>query len=47
MNRRLNVRSEVKPIGEAVAKASPKRANSCVYYNPKRDDLYMARMKRW
>ena len=46
MIRRLNVRSEAKPLGGAVAKASPKWAISCVYYNPKRGDLYMARMKR-
>ena len=46
MNRRLNVRGEVKPIGGAAAKASPKRARSRVHYNPKRDDLRMARVKR-
>ena len=45
MIRRLNVRSEAKPLGGAVAKASPKWAISCVYYNPKRGDLHMARMK--
>lgn len=45
MIRRLNVRSEAKPIGGAGAKASPKWATSCVYYNPKRDDLRMARLK--
>ena len=46
MIRRLNVRSEAKPIGGAGAKASPKRANSGAHYNPKRGDLYMARLKR-
>ena len=46
MIRRLNVRSKAKPLGGAGAKASPKRAISCVYYNPKRGDLRMARMKR-
>ena len=46
MIRRLNIRSEAKPLGGAGAKASPKRANSCVYYNPKRGDLHMVRMKR-
>ena len=45
MIRRLNVRSEAKPLGGAGAKASPKWATSCVYYNPKRDDLRMARLK--
>lgn len=45
MIRRLNVRSEAKPLGGAGAKASPKWATSCVYYNPKRGDLHMARMK--
>ena len=45
MIRRLNIRSEAKPIGGAVAKASPNRAKSCVYYNPKRGDLHMARLK--
>jgi hypothetical protein len=45
MIRRLNVRSKAKPLGGAGAKASPKRAISCVYYNPKRDDLRMARLK--
>jgi len=46
MNRRLNVRGEAKPLGGAAAKASPKWANSRVYYNPKRGDLRMARVKR-
>ena len=46
MIRRLNIRSKAKPLGGAGAKASPKRANSCVYYNPKRGDLHLARMKR-
>ena len=46
MIRRLNIRSKVKPIGGAIVKASPNRANSCVYYNPKRGDLCMARLKR-
>ena len=45
MIRRLNVRGEAKPLGGAGAKASPKRANSRVHYNPKRGDLHMARMK--
>ena len=46
MIRRLNIRSEAKPLGGAGAKASPKWATSCVYYNPKRGDLHLARMKR-
>ena len=46
MNRRLNVRGEVKPEGGGGAKASPKWATSRVHYNPKPGDLLMARLKR-
>jgi hypothetical protein len=45
MIRRLNVRGKAKPLGGAGAKASPNRAHSRVYYNPKRGDLHMARVK--
>ena len=47
MNRRLNVRGEVKAEeAGAGAKASLNRANSRVHYNPKPGDLSMARLKR-
>ena len=46
MNRRLNVRGEVKPVGGAEAKASPKWASSRAHYNPKLGDLLMVRVKR-
>jgi len=45
MIRRLNIRSKAKPLGGAGAKASPKWALSCVYYNPKRGDLHMVRIE--
>jgi hypothetical protein len=37
---------EVNPCGEAVAKASPNRANESLGLDPKRSDLPMARLKR-
>ena len=37
---------EVNPCGEAVAKASPNRANESPGLDPKRSDLPMARLKR-
>ena len=37
---------EVNPCGEAVAKASPKRANESHDQDPKRSDLSMGRLKR-
>ena len=37
---------EVNPCGEAVAKASPNRANESHVLDPKRSDLPMARVKR-
>jgi hypothetical protein len=37
---------EVNPCGEAVAKASPKRAIESLGLDPKRSDLPMARVKR-
>ena len=47
MNRRLNVRGEVKAEkAGAGAKASLNRANSRVHYNPKPSDLPMVRLKR-
>ncbi len=45
MSRLVNVTGEVKPHGEAEAKASLKRALSLWYSDVKRDDLGMARMK--
>ena len=42
----MNVTGEVKPHGEAEAKASLNRANKSLWYSDvKRDDLGMARMK--
>ena len=37
---------EVNPCGEAVAKASPNRANQSHALDPKRSDLAMGRLKR-
>ena len=37
---------KVNPCGEAVAKASPKRAFELHDLDPKRSDLSMARLKR-
>ena len=37
---------EVNPCGEAVAKASPNRANESHDLDPKLSDLPMARLKR-
>jgi hypothetical protein len=37
---------KVKPLGEAVAKASLKRAYECIDVDPKPGELPMARVKR-
>ena len=46
MSQRVILRSEVKPIGVAEAKASLKRANELREIDPKPGDLSMARVKR-
>ena len=45
MGQRLNLASELKPIGVGAAKASLNRANEFVGSDPKPDDLAMSRMK--
>ena len=45
MGQRLNVCSELKPIGVGVAKASLNRANEFVGSDPKPSDLGMTRLK--
>jgi len=46
MSQRVILRSEVKPLGVAVAKASLNRANELREVDPKPGDLSMARLKR-
>ena len=46
MSQRVNLRSKVKPIGVAVAKASLNRANELRGLDPKPSDLSMTRVKR-
>ena len=45
MGQRLNLASELKPIGVGVAKASLKRATEFVGLDPKPSDLAMGRLK--
>ena len=46
MSQRVTLRSKVKPIGVAEAKASLNRANQLRGVDPKPSDLSMARVKR-
>lgn len=45
MGQRVSVRSELKPIGVGVAKASLNRATKLLVEDPKPSDLAMARLK--
>ena len=45
MGQRLNVTSELKPLGVGAAKASLNRANEFGVLDPKPGDLGMTRMK--
>jgi len=47
MGQRLDVYGKLKPIGEGVAKASPKRATQSYASDPKPGDLAMGRLKAW
>ncbi len=46
MSQRVILRSKVKPLGGAVAKASLNRASQLRGVDPKPSDLSMARVKR-